>query len=174
MPAWTLTGRGYDEAAMGRAVILPSVLLGIGLGAMVDVIVFHQILQWHHLASSRIPMDTLDGLQANVRLDALFMAGTWVLTVVALLLLWRTAGRLGARPPGRVVVGAALAGWGGFNVYDGLVDHHVVQLHHTTHGPDAAFWDVVIIAWGAAFLVGGWLLVRRGRDEAGTPAIETP
>ncbi len=150
---------------MTRRVVIPGMLLGLGLGAIFDVIVFHAILQWHHLASGRIPPDTVNGLAANVRLDGTFMIVMWIVAVVALVLLWRARGGV-AR--GGVVAGAALIGWGAFNVYDVVVDHYVLGLHHTTHGPDAGAWDVVIAAWGVAFIVAGWLLVRRSAaDVAG-------
>lgn len=143
--------------------VVPGIVLGIGLGSMIDLIVFHLILQWHHVASARVLTDTLDGLRLNVLLDGVLLGAMWILTVVALALLWRAAGAPADRPPGSRVVGAALVGWGGFNVYDGIVDHYVFQLHHTTHGADAALWDAVIVAWGVAFMAVGWLVVRRTR-----------
>lgn len=144
-----------------RAVVVPSVLLGIGLGAIIDASVFHAILQWHHVASARIPAETLDGLRSNVRLDGILLALMWLLTVAALVMLWRAFVQRGELPPGGVVAGGAVAGWGGFNLYDGIVDHYVLGLHHTTSGPDPLFLDLVIIVWGLAFLVGGAALVRR-------------
>ena len=151
----------------GRSVVLPGILLGIGLGGAFDLILFHQILQWHHVASGRVPADTVSGLQFNVLADGLFFALMWVVTVAGLVLLWRATAGLFERPPARVVLGAVVVGWGGFNVYDAIVDHYVLGLHHTTHGPDAVFWDIVILAWGAAFVVAGTLLVRGARRAEG-------
>ena len=159
---------------MNRSPVLPGVLVGVGLGAMIDAFVFHAILQWHHLASARVPADTLDGLRTNVRLDGLFLAGMWLLTVLALGLLWRPVVDRGERPPAVQVVGAAIAGWGGFNLYDGIIDHYVFGLHHTTSGPHAAFWDLVIVAWGAAFVALGVALVRRARGRGSEPAEARP
>jgi uncharacterized membrane protein len=67
------------EQRVGKAVSRlrgPGILLGIGLGGFVDGILFHQILQWHHLLSSRSddPTDTVAGLETNTLADGLFHA----------------------------------------------------------------------------------------------------
>jgi uncharacterized membrane protein len=52
----------HDRTA-GTALRVPGILLG--LGALLDGIGLHQILQWHHLLSSEYPVDTVDGLRMN-------------------------------------------------------------------------------------------------------------
>jgi uncharacterized membrane protein len=144
---------------------LPGLLLGIGLGGFVDGIVLHQLLQWHHLLSSTgdHPRDTLDGLRSNVVADGLFHAATWVFVLVgtlAMVAAWRQ-GRLA--PTWRFHVGLLLVGWGVFNLFDGLVNHHLLGLHHVRDdlgGPLA--WDVGFLVFGAVLVVGGWLLHRAG------------
>lgn len=64
------------------------VLLGLGLGGFFDGIVLHQILQWHHMATSAgYPADNLRNLELNVMLDGLFHASTWLFTVAGLAIL---------------------------------------------------------------------------------------
>jgi uncharacterized membrane protein len=59
--------------ALQRApVIAPGLVIGAGLGGFVDGIVFHQILQWHGMLSSRIPPDTVVAIKVNM----VWMAGS--------------------------------------------------------------------------------------------------
>lgn len=60
------------------------------LQAVLDVVVFDLILQWHHLLSDRISPTTLDGLRANVYWDGLFS-----LAMVGVMLVgrWQSGGR---------------------------------------------------------------------------------
>jgi uncharacterized membrane protein len=54
-----------------------------------------------------------------------------------------------------------LAGWGLFNLVEGLVDHHLLGIHHVRGGPYQLWWDLGFLAFGAALVAGG-LLLRRG------------
>jgi uncharacterized membrane protein len=101
----------------------------------VDGIVLHQIVQWHNMLSSteRWPTTTLKGMEANMRADGLFHAATWVLVVLGLWMLWK-AMRTGAYGSGRVLVGWMLAGWGIFNLCEGIISHEILGLHHVKEG----------------------------------------
>jgi len=143
--------------------LLPALLLGLGLGGFVDGIVLHQILQWHHMISSTggHPVTTLSGLQANTLGDGLFHLGTW-LVLVAGLALQVSAWRHGRPAPRRrSQIGLMLAGWGVFNLVEGLVDHQLLGLHHVRDdlgGPLS--WDLGFLAFGALLLVSGVVLHR--------------
>ena len=64
---------------------LPVLLLGIGLGGFVDGILFHQILQWHHMLTARgFPPTTVENLKENTFADGLFHGLTWVAIAVGL------------------------------------------------------------------------------------------
>jgi uncharacterized membrane protein len=146
--------------------IAAGVLLGIGLGGFFDGIVLHQILQWHHMVSTPTPPDTLDRLELNTLMDGVFHAATWVVTLAGVFVLLSANGARTAPGGARTLVGGMLAGWGGFNVVEGLVDHHLLQLHHVRPGPDELLYDVGFLAWGLVMLVAGVVLVRRARRDA--------
>ena len=81
-------------AIEGRTQLLGTgILLGIGLGGLFDGIVFHQLLQWHHMLTAhdngRFPMTTVDGLETNTLWDGLFHAVCWIALVIGLALLWQ-------------------------------------------------------------------------------------
>jgi uncharacterized membrane protein len=143
-----------------RPVIIAGLFLGLGLGGFFDGIVLHQILQWHHMVTVPYPATTIENLELNTLGDGLFHAATYIFTVIGLFLLWRAAQHRNLTLPGRVLVGSMLIGWGLFNDVEGLIDHYILQIHHVRPGENQAFWDAAFMVWGAAMIVGGWLLIR--------------
>ena len=164
-----------------------ALVLGVGLGGFFDGIVFHQVLQWHHVLSNQVPPTTVAQLELNTLADGLFHSGTWVVTVVGVWLLARSRGVWarasargadrgepnGAGPPGRRLAGGVVAGWGGFNLVEGIVDHYVLQLHHVRAGPDAALYDAAFLVWGALFVALGWWLAREPAIRRAQPSPRT-
>ena len=155
---------------MRRAPVLPGLLLGIGLGGFVDGILFHQILQWHHMLTSQgcCSAVTVAGLEDNTLADGIFHAATWVITLVGTFVTvraWRS-GQLA--PEWRVHVGALIAGWGVFNLLDTV--NHVLGIHHIRDdigGPVG--WDVGFFVFALALVAAGSALIRAGRPPAGEP-----
>jgi uncharacterized membrane protein len=64
-------------------------------------------------------------------------------------------------PPWRAHLGLVLAGWGTFNVVEGLIDHQLLGLHHVRDDLGAPLgWDLAFLALGVALIVGGSTLAR--------------
>jgi uncharacterized membrane protein len=147
----------------------PGVLLGIGLGGFVDGIVLHQILQWHHmLTSAGYPADSLPNLTLNTFFDGLFHAATWIATAIGLFLLHRAI-RKGYAWSGFRLIGGMAMGWGAFNLVEGVIDHHVLGLHHVKEAAaNPLVWDIGFLAFGGALIVIGAVLAKQGtrRSEA--------
>jgi uncharacterized membrane protein len=166
------SSRAIDHTATNRrALVLPGMLLGIGLGGFVDGIVLHQILQWHHMltAQGSYPPTTVAGLEMNTLWDGFFHVSTWVAVALGLFFLWK-AGRRGDVPwSGRALLGLLLAGWGIFNLVEGLIDHHILTIHHVRDDVSSKLpWDLGFLAFGALLVALGWWLYRSA--EAPTPA----
>jgi uncharacterized cupin superfamily protein len=54
-----------------------------------------------------------------------------------------------------------LVGWGLFNVVEGVIDHHILTIHHVREGVDNQWaYDVGFLAFGVALSIGGWMLAR--------------
>ena len=123
-------------AATGRNV-LSGVLLGVGIAAFLDEAIFHQLLHWHHFYDRSTPAIGLIS-------DGLFRAFSWFATIAGLFLF--------ADLRRRMVLnalqwwGGLLIGTGGFQRYDGTVQHKIMRLHQIryhvdmTPGPHTFCW----------------------------------
>jgi uncharacterized membrane protein len=145
--------------ALDRRAVAGGLLVGVGLGGFFDGIVFHQVLQWHHMLTSEggHPASTVAGLKSNTLADGLFHLFAWIATVAGWALLWPSRERLTARQ----LLGLALAGWGSFNLIEGLVDHQLLGLHHVRSGSGHVLYDIGYLALGAGLLATGAALARR-------------
>src|SRR5215207_8698465 len=160
-----------------KQLVASGILLGRGLGGFFDGIVLHQILQWHHLVShvDRYPTTTVAGLEANTLGDGLFHAATWLATVAGVWLLWTALAVPNGPWSTRAFVGLLLMGWGGFNLVEGLIDHHLLELHHVREASDNQLaWDLAFLAWGGAMLLGGWYLRRTASPPPSTSEPSAP
>jgi uncharacterized membrane protein len=141
----------------------PGILLGIGLGGFVDGILLHQILQWHHMLTSEgsYPQTTVMGLERNTLADGVFHAATWVAVAFGLWMLWRRTANWRWAISGRALVGWIIVGWGLFNVVEGVIDHHILTLHHVREGVGhQAAYDWGFLALSTLLILGGWMLAR--------------
>jgi len=141
----------------------PGVVLGIGLGGFVDGIVLHQILQWHHmLTSAGYPATTVANLELNTLFDGFFHALTWIAVAIGLALVHRAV-RASTPWSGPRFLGGLAIGWGSFNLVEGVIDHHVLGLHHVKESAANPFlWDLGFLVFGALLVIVGTLLARRG------------
>jgi uncharacterized membrane protein len=149
-----------DVGLVSRA---PGLILGMGLGGFVDGILLHQLLHWHNMGSARVPPVTLEAVRINMRWDGLFHAGVWLLTITGVYLLLRDAHRGRALPSGRSFTGQLLMGWAGFNLVEGVIDHHLLELHHVRDLPiHLPLYDwMFLLIGGVGLMVVGWQLSRR-------------
>jgi uncharacterized membrane protein len=144
--------------------ISAGVFLGIGLGGFVDGIVFHQILQVHNMLSNRIPPTNLIAAKVNMTWDGYFHAGVWMLTVTGLYLLFRAGQRQDVPWSGKILLGSMIGGWGLFNLVEGIIDHHLLGLHHVMeYTSNPLPYDLAFLGSGLIFLLFGWAFIRAGR-----------
>lgn len=153
-------------------IALPATILGVGLGGFVDGILLHQLLQWHHMLTGTgsdngnlgVPTyspDTVSGLRMNTVWDGVFHTFTWLAVLTGLGLLYaRVTSARGRMWRSRVLWGWMLVGWGLFNLVEGVVDHHVLGIHHVRSGQYQLWWDLGFLAVGGILIGVGWLLRR--------------
>ncbi len=147
------------EASRRQGRWWPAALTGIGLAGFVDVIVFHQLLGWHHFY-------TRSTQAVGLTSDGLLDLALTVALVLGLISLVETAGPV--ERWGRRGWGGILAGFGAFNLFDGVVDHKLLGLHQIRSGvADLLPYDAAWIGLSAVILIVGVALLRGG---AGTRA----
>jgi uncharacterized membrane protein len=152
------------------------ILMGIGLGGLIDGTVLHQILQWHNMLSSKLHPDTMPAMKTNMAADGYFHAFCILALLVGLFLLWGAAYRRTVFPESRWFIGLLIFGWGLFNLVEGIIDHHLLGLHHVRYEGDM-MWDRPSAAWDWGFLliggVGlialGWFLAKSATRPDPTP-----
>ena len=129
------------------------IMIGVGLAGTLDEVLLHQLLHWHHFydrSSSAV------GLVS----DGLFHIFSTALLALGIYRTWRDR----AQPyPGwtRRLWGGTLLGAGGFNLFDGTVQHKVLRFHQVR--PEAENWlpyDLTFIGIAAALVVVGLVLLR--------------
>lgn len=127
-------------------------LIGVGIMAAVDEILFHQLLNWHHF---------YDQSTSDVALfsDGLLHAAELVAIVAGFFLYADIRGRH-TFPPA-YAWGWLLVGAGGFQIFDGIVDHKLLRLHQVRYGVDILPYDIAWNVFGAALIAIGILLIKR-------------
>jgi uncharacterized membrane protein len=142
------------------------ILLGVGLGGFADGILLHQIAHWHNMGSAVVPPTTMQALADNMRWDGYFHAVVWLLTLTGVYRLLAD-GRRGERlPDAKGFTGLLILGWGLFNLVEGIIDHHLLGLHHVRDLPaHVPFYDWLFLGIGGlGFILLGWAMsaVREG------------
>ncbi|MEK5520825.1 DUF2243 domain-containing protein [Heyndrickxia sporothermodurans] len=127
-------------------------LFGLGIAAFFDETVFHQLLRWHHF---------YDKSTTNIGLisDGLFHAFSWFATIGGLFLFadlrrrntynWKRWG------------GGVFLGVGGFQLYDGIIQHKLMRIHQIRYVDNLPVYDLI---WNIVaiiiIIVGIFLIVR--------------
>mgnify|MGYP001280883599 CR=1 FL=1 len=138
-----------------RTTAFGAFLFGIGMIGMLDGIVFHQILQWHsvNMHTDRVHQIVSDGV---------FHLFVTIIIFVSGIVLWK------GNPQDHATTfwGSFLLGAGTFNLVEGIINHHILQLHHVKPGPDQAFYDIMYDVFAVLLLVIGWILIKRKKKAA--------
>lgn len=131
-----------------------SALIGIGIMAAVDEIIFHQVLAWHHFYDRATPAVALLS-------DGLLHAGE-LLALVAGFFLFSDLRRRRTLVPLHGWAGFFL-GAGGFQLFDGIINHKVLRLHQVRYVDNLFLYDIAWNLFGLVLLVIGYLLLKRSR-----------
>jgi uncharacterized membrane protein len=141
-----------------------AILIGIGLAGLIDIIIFHTILQWHHTSSHIIIPNTIEALQTNLLHDGLFLSFSLIITIAGVILLWHASSsnnKNSMLSDKRSFIGLALIGFGGFNTIEGIINHLVLEMHHVIDVANPLAFDLTfLVVGGLAFLAAGGLLLR--------------
>jgi uncharacterized membrane protein len=162
----TDAGRGRSTRALVGAGVF-----GFGLSAVVDVLLLHHVLQWHHLVSARVTTATVEGLRTNVLADGLFSLVMLLVAGVGAGLVWRAERRTATPLAARPLAGLTLVGVGVFDLFDVVVDHTLLGLHHALSrgGAYDPYWALVSLG-----IVALGVLVYRSAPDRPREASDGP
>ena len=119
-----------------------------------------------HGRYATFPSASVPDLEDNTVVDGLFHAITWLCCVVGIALLWRALNGFRDRLSARPFVGLLLAGWGLFNLVEGVVDHHVLTIHHVRDDvAEPLPWDIGFLALGLILLLAGLRIYSTARTH---------
>jgi uncharacterized membrane protein len=153
-----------------RPLIAAGILMGAGLGGFIDGIAFHQLLQIHNMLSAVLPPDTLVNAKINMVWDGIFHSLTWMMTAAGLAVLWSAGARADVPWSGRTFAGGLLMGWGLFNLIEGILDHHILGIHHLVERLGPSMYDYAFLASGIVLALVATALIRAGRSARGQRA----
>lgn len=143
----------YQQSVNPSRSLWVTFLIGFSLMAGIDEIVFHQLLAWHHFYDRSTPDISLlsDGLLHAAELIGL-IAGFFLFADL----------RRGHELAPRWAWAGLFYGLGGFQLFDGIVDHKLLRVHQVRYGVDNLFfYDLV---WNLAgvvlLLIGVWLTIK--------------
>lgn len=143
-------------AFLDRRMVLSGFLFGAGIAAsMIDLFIFHLVLQWHHFYDQSTH-------EVALIADGFFHAFSWFITVWGLFLLADVRRRreiAWKRWSGAVVTGVGL-----FQLFDGTVNHKVLRIHQIRYDVgNLALYDLAWIGSAIVILLIGLVLLWRTR-----------
>lgn len=140
-------------ARADTASLWAGVLLGIGVAGTLDGVILHEFLQWHnfYVHTTRF---------WRIFIDGAFHLFSGAMLLLGALRLWALRGRIG-QACGRALAAGIFLGAGGFNLYDGTIQHKVLRLHPVRERvPNQLPYDLAFNAVALLLLLAGWLLWR--------------
>ncbi|GAB3067094.1 DUF2243 domain-containing protein [Salinicoccus sesuvii] len=142
-----------------RRNVVSGVFFGIGFMALVDEIIFHQLLQWHHFYDRATPYIGIlsDGLLNAFALFAIVLG----------LFMFADLNRKGTRHMATWTA-ASFIGLGGFQLIDGIINHKMLQVHQVRYGVEPLPYNLAWNISGALLLIIGIILmIKAGKQRSG-------
>lgn len=134
---------------------IPAFYLGLGLLGAIDGIVFHQLLQWHHMVDHH-----------NIHFE--IMTDGWFTVFFSVLLLWggvrlfRDARKNQLGTSWRTFIGGVLVGGGTFNLIEGIINHHILQVHRVRPAAEnPLLYDLGFLLVGLILIIIGFVVRKK-------------
>lgn len=129
-------------------------MLGVGLIGAIDGIVFHQLLQWHHMIDSH-------NIHFEIITDGVFTAGFSGILIWGGIKIFKDARNEQLGSSWRTFIGGILVGGGTFNLVEGIVNHHILQVHRVRPAADnPLLYDLAFLASGVLLIVIGYMVKK--------------
>ena len=144
----------HDLARATRSLLWIGVLLGMGVAGTLDAVILHEFLQWHnfYVHTTRFWRIFIDGIFHFVTAGFIFLGA---------LRLWARRDLISAHGRGRALAAGICLGAGGFNLYDGTIQHKLLRLHPVREGVQNILpYDLLFNGGAIALIVIVWLVWR--------------
>ena len=130
-------------------------LIGIGVMAAIDEIIFHQVLAWHHFYDRSTPEIGLmsDGFLHAAELIAIVAGFFLVLDLRRSKIFHQPSAWAGF-----------FIGMGGFQLFDGIVNHKLLRLHQIRYVDNLLPYDLAWNIGAAILLVVGLYLLQKAKN----------
>ena len=66
----------------------------------------------------------------------------------------------------KTLIGSMALGWGLFNLVEGIIDHHLLHIHHVTGTENHLIWYLAFLASGLLLIGIGATMISAGRKDA--------
>jgi len=133
------------------------ILFGLGFAAFVDEVIFHQLLHWHKFYD-------LSSTSVGLISDGLFHAFSWFATVGSLYLVADLRRRQGLWV--KMWWSGKLIGAGGFQLYDGLIQHKLMRIHQIRYHVDLIYYDLIWNILAIIMILIGYILYKKAKRDA--------
>jgi uncharacterized membrane protein len=98
--------------------------------------------------------------------DGLFHSLTVITLVIGAIMLWLAGHPSDIEKGKRSLAGGILMGGGVFNLAEGMISHHILQIHHVKQGdPNEFLYDLAFLASGFILLFIGIMIKRSGEGS---------
>lgn len=131
-------------------------LFGMGMAAFVDEAVFHQLLHWHHFYDKSTTSMWLIS-------DGLFHAFSWFATIGSLFMLAELRRRESFIF--KRWSGGSMLGSGGFQLYDGTIQHKWMRIHQIRYVDNVWIYDLIWNGIAIILIIIGVILIRKARSS---------
>ncbi|WLD94049.1 DUF2243 domain-containing protein [Alkalihalobacillus sp. AL-G] len=153
----TQTDHSNSRSAYLNRNLWSGALFGLGLAAFIDETVFHQLLHWHHF---------YDKSTTNIGLisDGLFHAFSWFASIGGMFIIADLRRRNAfwlKRWWGGMMLGA-----GGFQLYDGTIQHKLMRIHQIRYVDNVIIYDLIWVMISLVMVLNGLILVFRTRKKS--------
>jgi len=67
-----------------------------------------------------------------------------------------------------------ILGWGLFHLIEGVIDHHILHIHHVVESLGVSMWDYLFLGSGVLLIIIGWAMIGSGRRDQARPRGAMP
>lgn len=146
-----------EQIANNRRTRWSGILVGVGLMALIDEIIFHQLLQWHHFYDKST---TVIGIVSDGLLNAF---GLFSIVLGLFMLAGLHNNHFSFKP---LWTAFFFIGLGSFQLLDGIINHKLLRVHQIRYNVNILPYDIAWHASALLLIIIGFILYSRTKKQA--------